>query len=281
MGELGVKGFGSVPITFYELDEIIDLINKVYGFDFSGYSTASLKRRITRIMHLHQLQLYDLKMLLVNDPAFFDKFLIELTVTVTEMFRDPSFYKALREKVFPYLSSYPRIKLWNAGCSSGEETYSYAILLEEEDIYKRSFIYGTDINSDILETARRGVYDLRKMKLYSENYMRSGAMHSLSEYYTTESDKAAIHPRLKKNLLFSMHNLVSDGVFNEFQLISCRNVLIYFNLGLQKKVIQLFYDSLCPLGFLCLGSKESLRGEENMQRFRVIDTRENIFQKIA
>ncbi|MXV15095.1 CheR family methyltransferase [Hufsiella ginkgonis] len=268
-------------ISFEQLEELIGLVNQVHGFSFNGYTRASLKRRITRIMQLYNLSFFDLKALLINKQDFFEEFLTEITVNVTEMFRDPHFFSAVRKKVFPYLASYQRIKIWNAGCSSGEELYSFAIMLEEEDLYSRSFLYGTDINSKVLDFAKKGIYDLRKMKQNSENYQQAGASSSLSDYYTAVYDAASIQHRLKQNTLFSVHNLVSDGVFNEFQLISCRNVLIYFNAELQRKVIRLFYDSLCPLGFLCLGSKETLRGDELASRFRVVDQFENIYQKIA
>lgn len=268
-------------VSFEQVEEIIEWVNKIHGFDFSGYSRASLKRRITRIMQLQHLSMYELKSLLVNNPSFFEEFLIEVTVNVTEMFRDPSFYKAVREKVFPYLSSFQRIKIWNAGCSTGEELYSFAILLEQENLYSRSFLYGTDINRNVLNVAKKGIYNLKLIKQYSENYMLTGASGSLSDYYVAKYDAATILNTLRKNILFSVHNLVSDGVFNEFQLISCRNVMIYFDLELQNKVLELFYESLCPLGFLCLGAKESLRNTELSKKFRVIDRGENIYQKIG
>ncbi|WP_026899163.1 CheR family methyltransferase [Daejeonella oryzae] len=267
-------------LTLELVEEIIDLVRKVYGFDFGGYSRASLKRRMVRIMILKNLSVFDLKSQIINDSDFFEEFLLEITVNVTEMFRDAGFYKAVREKVLPYLSSYPRIKVWNAGCSSGEELYSFAILLDEEKLYGRSFLYGTDINSEVLETARKGIYDLRKMKQNSENYIASGSINTLADYYVAKYDAAIINSSLKKNTLFSIHNLVSDSVFNEFQIISCRNVLIYFNVELQEKVLNLFYESLCPLGFLCLGSKEFLRDENLARKFRIIDKTENIYQKI-
>jgi chemotaxis protein methyltransferase CheR len=267
-------------ITYDQLTDLIELIRQIHGFDFSDYSTASLKRRITRIMQLQKLELFDLRTLLTNNPDYFESFLIEVTVNVTEMFRDPSFYKSLCTNVLAYLRSYQRIKVWNAGCSTGEELYSFAILFSETKLYERTFFYGTDINTDVLEYAKNGLYDLQKMKFYAENYTKIGAEHTLSDYYTAKYDAAAINHSLKKNVLFSVHNLASDGVFNEFQLISCRNVLIYFNTELQKKVIELFYNSLANFGFLCLGSKETLRNNE-IGRFKVVDKKNNIYQKIA
>jgi chemotaxis protein methyltransferase CheR len=267
-------------ITYDQLTELVELIRQIHGFDFGDYSSASLKRRVTRIMQLQKLELFDLRTLLTNNPDYFESFLIEVTVNVTEMFRDPSFYKSLCAEVIPYLRSYQRIKVWNAGCSTGEELYSFAILFSEAKLYDRTFLYGTDINNDVLEYAKHGIYDLQKMKLYAENYNKTGAKHTLSDYYTAKYDAAKINHSLKNNVLFSVHNLASDGVFNEFQLISCRNVLIYFNSELQKRVIDLFYNSLANFGFLCLGSKETLRNNE-IGRFKVIDKKNNIYQKIA
>jgi chemotaxis protein methyltransferase CheR len=270
----------SDAITYEQLTDLVDFIRNVHGFDFGDYSAASLKRRVTRIMQLQKLSLFDLRILLTNDPDYFESFLVEVTVNVTEMFRDPPFYKSVATNVVPYLRSYQRIKVWNAGCSTGEELYSYAILFSEENLYERCFFYGTDINVDVLEYARNGIYDLQKMKQYSENFHKTGTIHTLSDYYTAKYDAAKINHSLKKNVLFSVHNLASDGVFNEFQVISCRNVLIYFNTELQKRVIELFYNSLANFGFLCLGSKETLRSTE-IGRFKIIDKKNNIYQKIG
>ena len=266
-------------ISYPEMDDLVVLIRNIHGFDFSSYTPASLKRRITRIMQLQHLSVFDLRTLLTNNSEYFESFLIEVTVNVTEMFRDPQFYRSVKENVLPYLKSYQRVKIWNAGCSTGEELYSFAILMAEENLYERCFLYGTDINSDVLEVAKNGIYDLQKMKLYAENFSKTGTIYSLSDYYTAKYDAASISHSLRKNILFSVHNLASDTVFNEFQLISCRNVLIYFNEELQKRVIDLFYESLANFGFLCLGSKETLRSSE-ADRFKVIDKKNNIYQKI-
>jgi chemotaxis protein methyltransferase CheR len=268
-------------LTSAQLHELTDLVNQVHGFDFSAYSKASLKRRILRIMQLKKLRFYDLKHVLVNHPDFFQEFLDEITVNVTEMFRDPSFYRALNSQVIPYLSSYQHIKIWSAGCSSGEEVYSLAILLNEAGLRKKSFIYGTDINTGILKEARKGIYTLRKIKSYTENYQFAGLKGSLTDHFTIMYDAATIHSELKQNTLFSVHNLISDTVFNEFQLISCRNVFIYFETGLQEQILELFYNSLAPLGFLCMGSKETIRSDRFKKRFKVINSKENIYQKIA
>ncbi|RZA00161.1 MAG: protein-glutamate O-methyltransferase CheR [Sphingobacteriaceae bacterium] len=268
-------------VTASQLDELINLVRGVHGFDFTDYSKASFKRRLTRVMQLKKLQFYDLKHLLVNNDEFFQHFLEEITVNVTEMFRDPSFYKALCKDVLPYLSTYQHIKMWSAGCSSGEETYSLAILMQEAKLKQKTFIYGTDINTEVLNEARKGIYTLRKLKSYTENYALSGLKGSITDHFTMMYDAGTIHSELKQNTLFSVHNLVSDGVFNEFQLISCRNVFIYFENPLQEKILQLFYDSLCPHGFLCLGSKETIRSDAFRKKFKVVNSRENIYQKIG
>jgi len=271
----------NVIISAPQITELIDLVKKVHGFDFSGYTKASLKRRITRIMQLKKLSFYDLKHALVNNQDFFQEFLEEITVNVTEMFRDPSFYKGLNSQVIPYLSTYQHSKIWVAGCSTGEEVYSMGILMREAGLSNKSFIYGTDINTEVLREARRGIYSLRNIKSYAENYQFTGLKGSISDHFTILYDAASIHNELKQNTLFSVHNLVSDGVFNEFQLISCRNVFIYFETELQEHILELFYKSLCPLGYLCLGSKETIRSDTFKKKFKVINPKENIYQKIG
>jgi chemotaxis protein methyltransferase CheR len=271
----------AVIISSIQITELIDLVKKFHGFDFSGYTKASLKRRITRVMQLKKLSFYDLKHILVNDPHFFQEFLEEITVNVTEMFRDPSFYKALNNQVVPYLLTYQHSKIWCAGCSTGEEAYSLAIMMREAGLSQKSFIYGTDINTEVLKEARRGIYSLRNIKNYAENYQFTGLNGSISDNFTILYDAATIHNELKQNTLFSVHNLVSDGVFNEFQLISCRNVFIYFETELQERILELFYKSLCHLGYLCLGSKETIRSDAFKKKFKVINQKENIYQKIG
>nr|WP_294946515.1 protein-glutamate O-methyltransferase CheR [uncultured Mucilaginibacter sp.] len=270
-----------IDLTPAQLTELIDLVKKIHGFDFSDYTKASFKRRLARIMMLKKLSFYDLKHTLVNDPAFFQEFLEEITVNVTEMFRDPAFYKALNSQVIPYLSTYQHTKIWCAGCSSGEEVYSLAILLKEAGLSAKSFIYGTDINTEVLKEARKGIYSLRKIKSYAENYLFTGLPGSITDHFTIMYDAAAIHSELKQNTLFSVHNLISDTIFNEFQMISCRNVFIYFETKLQEQILNLFYKSLCPLGYLCLGNKETIRSDSFRKKFKVINQKENIYQKIG
>ena len=271
----------ALQLNSKQLAELVDLIIKIHGFDFSQYSKASFKRRVIRIMQLKKLDFLDLKHLLVNDEYFFRDFLIEITVNVTEMFRDAGFYKTLYNKVLPYLSSYPHIKIWSAGCSTGEEVYSIAILLREAGLKDKAFIYGTDINTEVLDIARKGIYDMRRIKEYAENYIGTGLHGTITDHFTIMYDAATVHSELKQNTLFSLHNLISDQVFNEFQLISCRNVFIYFEPDLQERVLDLFHRSLCPLGFLCLGSKETIRSQSFRDKFKVIDQKENIYQKVG
>nr|WP_245546864.1 CheR family methyltransferase [Pseudopedobacter saltans] len=267
-------------LTFEELDEVVLMIKMRFDFDFSLYSKASLKRRFERILNLRKWDVFDLKNKIVNDNSFIEYLIREVTVNVTEMFRDTNLYKSVIKNVIPYLSSFQQIKVWHSGCSSGEELYSFSILFKEFDLYERSFFYGTDINEEVLEEAKKGIYSLKKMKFYSENFYKVNLKGPFSNYYTVMYDNAIITEEFKKKSLFSVHNLVSDRVFNEFQLVSCRNVLIYFQQELQDRVLNLLIDSLCPLGFLILGSKESIRSAAIRSRLRIIDIHENIYQKI-
>ncbi len=270
-----------MEITTEDLRELLESLKFVYGYDFSDYSEASLKRRI---LHFMQNKKYTSvasfgKLLLQNDNLF-EEFIEEITVTVTEMFRDPTFFKSIREKVIKRLATYPFIKIWLAGCATGEEAYSIAILLTEEKLYNRSIIYATDINQKSLQIAKEGVYALDKMKAFTLNYQKSGGVKSFSEYYKAKYGSALFDHSLHQNILFSPHNLVADKSFNEFQMIICRNVLIYFNRSLQNNVINLFYESLCPLGILGLGSKETLLFSEKRNCFDEIDRKEKLFIKI-
>jgi chemotaxis protein methyltransferase CheR len=267
-------------VTNEELADIIDLVRQVHGFDFSDYSKASFKRRVNRVLMIKKLDVFDLKHSIINSQSFFQDFLEEVTVNVTEMFRDPTFFKALCTDVMPYLSTWQHIKIWSAGCSSGEEVYSLAILMNQLGMKNKSFIYGTDVNTVVLKEAKKGIYSLRNVKSYTENYQLSGLSGSLTEHFTTMYDAATIHSELKVNTLFSVHNLISDTVFNEFQLITCRNVFIYFETALQEHVLDLFYKSLAPHGFLCLGSKETIRSDKFKKKFRPVNNKENIYQKI-
>ena len=268
-------------ISDEQLTELIELVRRIHGFDFGEYSKASLKRRLSRIVMLKKLSFADLYRQLYNEPQFFQWFLEEITVNVTEMFRDPVFFKALNTQVVPYLKDQKYIRVWSAGCSSGEEVYSLSILLNQAGLSGKSFIYGTDINSEMLNEARKGVYSLRKLKTYEENYTQTELPGELMDHFNKMNDEAGLHTELRQNTLFSMHNLISDSVFNEFQLISCRNVFIYFEAALQENILELFYNSLAPDGFLCLGTKETIRFQHMKSKFRVINSKANIYQKIG
>lgn len=257
-----------------------DLLSK-YGYDFTGYSRASLKRRINRIFTLDKFPGFaEFRYKTLNDAHYAARVMEEITVNVTEMFRDPTFYEVLRKQVVPLLATYPVIRIWHAGCSTGEEVYSMAIVLQEAGLLHKSVLYGTDLNAGVLEKAKKGLFPLSEMKQYSQNYILSGGRQEFSSYYSVAHGKAKFDSQLKDKIVFSTHNLVSDGSFNEFQLIICRNVFIYFDQQLQKKVFELFYNSLEKLGFLALGSKETLRFSGIADRFEQVEGKEKIWRRI-
>jgi chemotaxis protein methyltransferase CheR len=231
-----------------------------YGYDFNDYAKASLKRRIDRLFTLDKFPSFaEFRYRIKSDEDYLKRFVEEITVNVTEMFRDPFFYEAMRKEVLPVLATYPLIRVWHAGCSTGEEVYSMAILLQEANLLQKSLLYATDINPEVLEKAKEGIFPLSQMKQYSENYILAGGKKEFSSYYTSRYDRAKFDRQLTQRMIFATHNLVSDGSFNEFQLILCRNVMIYFDKELQNRVLHLFDQSLQPLGFLALGAKETLR----------------------
>ncbi|MGD8782477.1 MAG: protein-glutamate O-methyltransferase CheR [Ignavibacteria bacterium] len=263
-----------------EIKELMESIRFMYGYDFTEYSVASIKRRLEHFMEEKKISsIRELAKMLLKEEELFELFIQDLTINVTEMFRDPKFYKALREKIIPRLATYPFIKIWIAGCATGEEVYSVAILLKEEKLLKRSIIYATDINQKVLMSAKEGVFHVTDMQKHTANYIKSGGKNSFSDYYMAKYDSALLDKSLKQNVVFSIHNLAVDKSFNEFQLILCRNVLIYFNQSLQNKVIDLFYESLCPFGVLALGNKESLLFSDKKPYFEEIDKSEKIFMK--
>lgn len=264
-----------------ELRLLIEAIYLKYSYDFRDYSGASLKRRV-----LYALRQFDcatisaLQERIIHDPQAFHELLQYLTIPVSEMFRDPSYYLALRQEVVPILRTYPSLKVWIAGCSTGEEVHSMAILLHEEGLLERTLIYATDINPRSLEKARRGIYALDDMRKYSENYRLAGGQSSLSDYYTAAYDGALFDKLLRENVTFADHSLATDSVFSETQLISCRNVLIYFNKQLQDRALGLFHESLCHRGFLGLGSKESLDFSAYAGHFEALNRPERVFRKL-
>jgi chemotaxis protein methyltransferase CheR len=265
-----------------ELPLLLEAVYRKYHYDFRGYATASLKRRLTQAMsQFGCTTLSQLQDRVLHDPALFPALLDYLTVQVSEMFRDPAYFRALREQVVPLLRTYPSLKIWVAGCSTGEEVYSLAILLQEEGLLERSIIYATDINAGALERAQSGIYDAGRISGFTENHRRSGARNSLSDYYTAAYGKAVFDKSLKTNIVFADHSLSTDSAFSEVQLVSCRNVLIYFDRELQDRVLGLFRDSLCRKGFLGLGAKESLRFSAYSYAFSDFAREDKIFQKEA
>ena len=263
-----------------ELQLLLEAIFLKYGYDFRHYSKASIRRRITgRYLATKFSSMAAMQHKILHDPNFFQTLLLDLTVNVTEMFRDPSFYVALRRNVIPLLRTYPFIKIWHAGCSTGEEVYSMAILLKEEGLLKKSIIYATDINEMVLLKAREGIYAIDRIKEYNQNYQKAGGRESFSDYYTAKYDAAIMNSLLKKNIVFSQHNLATDNVFGEMHLILCRNVLIYFNRELQNRVIGLFNESLIRKGVLALGSKESIRFSNFKDHYTELIGEEKIYQK--
>jgi chemotaxis protein methyltransferase CheR len=265
-----------------EIELLLEAVHRKYGYDFRSYAKASVRRRILNRLSLSKLSsISEMQHKILYEQSFFETLLIDLSISVTEMFRDPQFYKVLREEVVPNLKSYPSIKIWNAGCSTGEEAYSMAILLLEENLYKRAQIYATDFNTAVLEKAKAGAFSTDHIKDYTANYEKSGGRKSFSDYYTIKQGMAVMDKDLKKNIVFADHNLVTDGVFSEMNLILCRNVLIYFSKELQNRVIKLFRDSLRRNGYLCLGLKESLKLSSCASDFEVVAEKEKVYRKGA
>ncbi len=264
-----------------EVQLLLEAIYQHYGFDFRGYALGSLKRRLWRRAYAERLETMSaLQDRVLHDPAVMERLLLDLSINVTSMFRDPTFFRAVREKVVPHLRTYPFVRIWNAGCSTGEETFSLAILLREEGLYDRTRIYATDINDKVLERARAGVFPLDKMREYTENYIRAGGTESFSSYYTADGDTARFNSDLIEQVVFAQHNLVSDAPFNEFNVIVCRNVMIYFGKTLQDRVHELFYESLDPFGILAMGHKESIKFTKYEERYEALDAPEKLYRKM-
>jgi chemotaxis protein methyltransferase CheR len=264
-----------------EIRLLLEGIYRHYGFDFRSYAYASLRRRIWKRVKTDGLTTVSaLQDRVLHDPAMMERLLLDLSINVTAMFRDPGFYVAFRRDVVPVLRTYPFIRIWHAGCSTGEEAYSMAILLEEEGLYERTRIYATDINEMVIRKAKEAIFPLDRMKEYTQNYLKAGGHRSFSEYYTALYDGALFSPRLLRNIVFSQHNLVTDHSFAECNVILCRNVLIYFDRSLQRRVHSLFYESLPMYGYLGLGSKETLRFTGFEDHYEAIDLREKIYRKV-
>jgi chemotaxis protein methyltransferase CheR len=265
-----------------EVALLLEAIYRRYGFDFREYAPASLKRRLWRRAHAEGLTtISSLQDRVLHDSACMERLLLDLSINVTSMFRDPSFYAAFRAKVAPLLRTYPFTRIWIAGCSTGEEVYSLAIVLEEEGLLERTRIYATDINEAVLERARRGVFNLDKMQEFTQNYLQAGGTRAFSEYYLADYDGVVFDRRLVENAVFAQHNLVSDRSFNEFHVIVCRNVMIYFDRSLQERVFNLFHESLVRFGVLALGHKETIRFSSTADQYEELDLRERIWRKAA
>ena len=263
-----------------EIDLLLEAVWRRYGFDFRDYARASIKRRLWRRVHAEGLQtITGLQERLLHEPACMERLLLDLSINVTAMFRDPSFYLAFRATVVPLLRTYPFLRIWNAGCSTGEETFSLAILLKEEGLYDRTRIYATDINEAVLVRARSGLFPLEKMQEYTENYLAAGGTQAFSEYYMAAYEGAQFDRSLADNIVFARHNLVTDQTFNEFHVIVCRNVMIYFDTPLQARVHRLFFDSLVRFGVLALGHKESIAFTPHENDYDVIDPSEKLYRK--
>jgi chemotaxis protein methyltransferase CheR len=263
-----------------EISSLLQTVFHQYGYDFTQYSEAHIRRRILNRMTMSNMSsVADMQKAVQNDELFAARLLQDLSITVTEMYRDPGFYKSVRENVIPILKTYPFIKIWHAGCSTGEEAYSMAILLKEENLYERTTIYATDFNQQALNQAKAGIYSNEMIKEYTLNYQLSGGQESFASYYTSDSERVIMRQDLKKNIVWANHNLVTDSMFAEMHLIFCRNVLIYFDRDLQNKVQQLFHESLTNGGILCLGSKESLRFSAVQNEYTELDRKHRIFKK--
>jgi chemotaxis protein methyltransferase CheR len=264
-----------------EVQVLLEAIYQHYGFDFRGYALGSLKRRLWRRAYAEKCETMSaLQDRVLHDPAVMERLLLDLSINVTSMFRDPTFFGALREKVVPLLRTYPYVRIWNAGCSTGEETFSLAILLREEGLYERTRIYATDINEKVLDQARNGAFPIEKMRLYTENYIRAGGTESFSSDYTSDGGTARFNSDLLDQVVFAQHNLVSVAPFNEFNVIVCRNVMIYFGKKLQDRVHELFYESLDPFGILALGHKESIKFTRYEDRYEALDQPEKLYRKM-
>ena len=264
-----------------EIGLLLEGIYQRYGFDFRSYAYSSLRRRLWKRAYgegVDSISALQARVLL--HPEAMERLVLDLSVTVTSMFRDPAFYAAFRKKVVPLLRTYPFVRIWHAGCSTGEEVYSMAILLQEEGLYDRVRVYATDINDVVLQKAKTGIFPLDKMQEYTSNYLRAGGTRAFSDYYTAAYGGALFSPSLRENVVFAQHNLSTDESFAEFNVILCRNVMIYFDRTLQARVFRLFSESLPIFGMLVLGSKESLRFSGVEDRYETLDPREKIYRRV-
>ncbi|MBT2292488.1 protein-glutamate O-methyltransferase CheR [Paenibacillus albidus] len=271
---------GKNELEQIEIELLLDGVHRLYGYDFRNYALPSLKRRIWHHVHAENVPTISaLQEKVLHDRACFERFIYSLSIPVTEMFRDPGLFLTFRQKVIPLLRTYPYIRIWHAGCSTGEEVYSMAILLHEEGLYDKARIYATDMNDRSLQQAKEGVYEIGKMKQYTKNYLEAGGTRAFSEYYTAKYNSVILQPYLRKNIIFAEHNLATDTSFNEFNVIFCRNVMIYFNDELRDHVHGLFHESLSRFGVLVLGSKESIHFTRYSDSYEPLDRVEKIYRK--
>nr|WP_244169772.1 MULTISPECIES: protein-glutamate O-methyltransferase CheR [Paenibacillus] len=263
-----------------EIELLLSGVHRLYGYDFRNYALPSLRRRIWHHVHTENVpSISALQEKVLHNRDCFERFVYSLSIPVTEMFRDPGLFLTFRQKVIPLLRTYPYIRIWHAGCSTGEEVYSMAILLHEEGLYDKARIYATDMNARSLQQAKEGVYEISKMKQYTKNYMEAGGTRAFSEYYTAKYNSVILQPYLRKNIIFAEHNLATDTSFNEFNVIFCRNVMIYFNDELRDHVHGLFHESLSRFGVLVLGSKESIHFTRFSDSYEPLDRVEKIYRK--
>lgn len=264
-----------------EIDALLEAVHRFWGYDFRNYAPASLKRRILRFIENEKLAtISGLQEKALHDRECLERFLLEISVNVTAMFREPTFFITFRDFVVPILRTYPFVRIWCAGCSTGEEAYSLAILLKEEELLDHCQIYATDMNELVLKKANGGIYSLSLMKEYTGNYIAAGGKEAFSDYYTSSYDNAILDPKLKKKIVWAQHNLVTDASFNEFQVIICRNVMIYFNKMLQDQVHRLFYESLIPHGVLGLGEKETIRFSPHEKQYEEMEMGRKLFRRV-
>lgn len=272
---------GSDELEQIEIELLLNGVHRLYGYDFRNYALPSLKRRIWHHVHAENVpSISALQEKVLHDRSCFERFIHSLSIPVTEMFRDPGLFLTFRQKVVPLLRTYPYIRIWHAGCSTGEEVYSMAILLHEEGLYDKARIYATDMNERSLQQAKEGVYDIGRMQQYTKNYMEAGGTRAFSEYYTAKYNSVILQPYLRKNIIFAEHNLATDTSFNEFNVIFCRNVMIYFNDELRDHVHGLFHESLSRFGILVLGSKESIHFTKYSECYESLDRVEKIYRSI-
>lgn len=269
------------PLEQIEVELLLEGVYRHYGFDFRNYAPGIIKRRVRQAIQREQVATVSgLQEKLLHDPERMGQFLLALSINVTSMFRDPDFYQVFRQRVVPILRTYPFVRIWIAGCSTGEEAYSMAILLKEEGLYDRCQIYATDMNKAVLDKARSGTFPLSAAREYAANYRQAGGTATFDDLYTATQDRAVLAPSLKRNIVFAQHNLVTDAPFNEFNVILCRNVLIYFNRSLQDRVHKLLYDSLGILGVLGLGKKETIRFTSHQGCYKELDGPTRLYRKV-